>query len=304
MTGHDHNQEIFYLAPAATSAIDAAHALRFTKMEGTGNDYVYIEEFGRRIEHPSELAIKISNRHFGVGSDGLVLIGPSAIADFRMRMFNSDGSEGEMCGNASRCVGKYVYEHGLTARQVISLETLAGVKLLHLSVDSNNRVLHVRVDMGEPVLLPANIPMLAEGERFIGKPVEVTDIIWLCTAVSMGNPHIVVPVPDVMELDIAAIGPHFEHHAMFPRSVNTEFIQVPGRDRIRMRVWERGAGETLACGTGACAALVACVLNGWTERKATVELRGGELEVEWAEDGRVYMTGPAVEIFSGEFRIR
>lgn len=274
--------------------------LPFTKMQGLGNDYVYVEEFETPIARPAPLAIAISDRHFGVGGDGLVLMGPSEKADFRMRMFNADGSEGEMCGNATRCIGKYLYEKGRTDKKEFTLETLAGIRVLTLHTDGS-RVERVRVDMGEPKLRPADIPMQAEGEAFIDQKIIVSGRTYSGTAVSMGNPHLVVPMPGLESLDIAQVGPSFEHHALFPRRVNTEFIRVLDRNRVRMRVWERGSGETLACGTGACAVLVACALNKWTDRKAVIELRGGELEIEWNEDGIVYMTGGAKFVFSGEY---
>jgi len=274
--------------------------LPFTKMQGLGNDYIYVEEFETPVIRPAPLAVAISDRHFGVGGDGLVLMGPSTKADFRMRMFNADGSEGEMCGNATRCIGKYLYEKGFTDKKEFTLETLAGIRVLSLYT-SGSVVERVRVDMGEPKLRPADIPMQAEGDAFIDQEIMVNGRRYRGTAVSMGNPHLVLPMPGLESLDLAQIGPFFEHHALFPRRVNTEFIQVLERDRVRMRVWERGSGETLACGTGACAVLVACALNKWTDRKAVIELRGGELEIEWSDDGIVYMTGGAEFVFSGEY---
>lgn len=296
----------FAARPAPLNDPDLPRLLPFTKMQGAGNDYVYVEEFDAPIARPGPLAVAISDRHFGVGGDGLILMGrPSdpAVADFRMRMFNSDGSEGEMCGNATRCVGKYLYERGFTQQDEFRLETLAGVRILKLYLE-NGLVDSVRVAMGPPRLVPAEIPMNAEGDSFINKEFIVDGVTYRGTAVSMGNPHIVVPVKDLTGLDLPRIGPSFEHHALFPRRVNTEFIEVVSRKHIRMRVWERGAGETLACGTGACATLVACVLNNWTDRSAMVELRGGELEIEWAADDVVYMTGGAEFVFSGEYITR
>ena len=280
--------------------------LPFTKMQGIGNDYVYVEEFDSPIANPAPLAVAISDRHFGVGGDGLVLMGkPSdpSKADFRMRIFNSDGSEAEMCGNATRCVGKYLYEKGFAQTEEFRLETLAGIRIIKLFTDAG-KVGKVRVNMGPPKLVPAQIPMNAQGESFINQEFAVDGVAYKGTAVSMGNPHIVVPVIGLAQLDLPRIGPSFEHHALFPRRVNTEFIEVISDSRIRMRVWERGAGETLACGTGACATLVACALNGWTQRKAIVELRGGELEIEWTADGDVYMSGGAEFVFSGSFITR
>jgi len=232
-----------------------------------------------------------------------VLMGDSEVADFRMRIFNADGSEAEMCGNASRCVGRYLYEKGLTREKEFTLETLAGIRVITLYTRVD-QVEKVRVDMGVPRLHPADIPMKAEGDSFIDKEIMINGRRIRATAVSMGNPHLVVEAPGLAELDLQHVGPLYEHHALFPRRVNTEFVEVLDRDRIRMRVWERGAGETLACGTGACAALVACVLNKRTDRKAVVELRGGELEIEWAENGTVYKTGEAEFVFSGEYYVR
>ncbi|MDR1490088.1 MAG: diaminopimelate epimerase [Desulfovibrio sp.] len=280
--------------------------LAFTKMQGLGNDYIYVEEFEKPFADPGPLAVALSDRHFGIGSDGLVLIGKGqdgSGADFRMRIFNSDGSEAEMCGNASRCIGKYLYEKGLVHDHEFNLETLSGVRKIRLYTDGA-RVSRVCVDMGQPRLAPADLPMRFDGENFIDRDIMAQGRMYRGTAVSMGNPHLVVPVPGLDSLDLSRIGPLFEHHALFPCRVNTEFIQVAGRDRIRMRVWERGSGETLACGTGACAVLVACALNKWTGRKALVELPGGELEIEWADDNTVYMTGEAAFICSGEYFIR
>ena len=300
MSGHTDAKTPFTSRPPGLVDDSLPKRLPFTKMQGLGNDYVYVEEFETPILRPAPLAVAISDRHFGVGGDGLVLMGPSERADFRMRMFNADGSEGEMCGNATRCIGKYLYEKGFTDKKEFTLETLAGIRVLTLYT-SGAAVERVRVDMGEPKLRPADIPVQAEGESFIDQEIMVNGRRYRGTAVSMGNPHLVVPMPGMENLDLAQIGPFFEHHALFPRRVNTEFIQVLDRDRVRMRVWERGSGETLACGTGACAVLVACALNKWTDRKAVIELRGGELEVEWGEDGVVYMTGGAEFVFSGEY---
>ncbi|MBO4335287.1 MAG: diaminopimelate epimerase [Desulfovibrio sp.] len=276
--------------------------LAFTKMQGIGNDYIYVNGFREHVEHPEELAVRLSDRHFGVGSDGLILILPSAVADVRMRMFNADGTEAEMCGNASRCVGKFVYEHGLVHKDVIRLETGAGIKIIELLKDGNE-VIGATVDMGEPELKPALIPVdttWAPGERCLANPLEVLGKRYEITAVSMGNPHAVIFVDDVESLDLESIGPAFEHHAVFPKRINTEFVKVVSESRVEMRVWERGAGETLACGTGACAVGVACVLAQKTSRKVTVGLRGGELDISWnAGDGHVYMTGNAVTVFEG-----
>ncbi|SBW03583.1 Diaminopimelate epimerase [uncultured delta proteobacterium] len=273
---------------------------RFTKMEGLGNDYVYAEEFGKPIKNAPEIARLVSDRHFGVGSDGLILIGSSDKADFRMRMFNADGSEGEMCGNGIRCVGKYVYDYGLTLKTAVTVETLAGIRNLKLNL-SGYRVQSVRVDMGQAILEPKKIPIDATGKDYIDREIVVDGKTYRGTAVSMGNPHFVIPVDDVDKLDLAAMGPSFEHHKLFPKRVNTEFVQILSKKEVRMRVWERGSGETLACGTGACATAVACALNGWTDRKVTVHLLGGDLFIEWDKDNTVYMTGPATTVFDGEY---
>ena len=275
--------------------------MKFTKMQGAGNDYVYVNGFVEQIEDPATLATAISNRHFGIGSDGLVLILPSETCDFRMRMFNSDGSESEMCGNATRCIGKFVYDKGLTDKTELTLETLAGVKHLTLNIE-NGKVNSVRVDMGEPILTPKLIPINLDETSVINYPIALESRKVNITAVSMGNPHAVIFMDSLEELDIQKSGPKVEHHPLFPRRTNTEFAQVISPTHIKMRVWERGAGETLACGTGACATAVAAVLNGKTERKVTLELLGGNLEIEWSEaDNHVYMTGPAVTVFEGEY---
>lgn len=278
-------------------------SLPFTKMQGAGNDYVYINGFSETIKDPHCLARTVSDRHFGIGSDGLVLILPSTRADLRMRMFNADGSEAEMCGNASRCVAKYAWDHGLIKAETVSLETLAGIKILRLILE-NGKVNAVSVDMGEPILEPKLVPVNFPGiqDQVIAEPIEAAGKTWSFTAVSMGNPHAVLFVPHVKDIDLPAIGPAFENHAWFPKKTNTEFVEVLNRSHIRMRVWERGAGETLACGTGACAAVVACVLNDLTDRKVDVELSGGHLEISWDKDNNhVYMTGKAVTVFDGVF---
>ena len=275
--------------------------MKFTKMQGAGNDYIYVNGFMEQVADPAQLAIAISDRHFGIGSDGLVLILPSETCDFRMRMFNSDGSESEMCGNATRCIAKYVYENGMTDKTSISLETEAGVKLLSLNLEEG-KVTSVRVDMGEPILAPKQIPINLDETRVVNYPVALEGKKVNITAVSMGNPHAVIFMDSLDELDIQKSGPKVEHHPLFPRRTNTEFAVVVSPTHIKMRVWERGAGETLACGTGACATAVAAVLNGKTERKVTLELLGGNLEIEWSEvDNHVYMTGPAVTVFEGEY---
>lgn len=275
--------------------------MRFTKMQGCGNDYIYINCFEETVENPEKLAIAMSERHFGVGSDGLVLILPSETGDFRMRMFNLDGSEGKMCGNASRCVGKYVYERGLTQKTTVALETLGGMKYLELHV-ADGIVQSVTVDMGEPVLEAAQIPVVSEKHPVIGEMVELLDRKFDFTCVSMGNPHAVTFVENVMEYPVEQYGRLCEVHPMFPEQVNTEFVEIVDDSHVKMRVWERGSGETWACGTGASATAVACVLNGKTGRKVDVELIGGTLTIEWkVEDNHVYMTGPAEFSFDGEW---
>lgn len=278
--------------------------IRFTKMQGAGNDYVYVNCLDKKIENVNETAKIISDRHFGVGSDGLVLICPSDKADFRMDMYNSDGSQAEMCGNASRCVGKYAHDKGLTDKTVFTLETLAGIKTLELTIDENGNTKAVRVNMGEPVLDPKKIPIDCDSKDFIEQPVEVDGKEWRVTGVSMGNPHAVTFIDDVDALDIESIGPKFENHPLFPKRINTEFACVKDRNTIKMRVWERGAGETLACGTGACATLVAAVLCGLTEDEADIELLGGTLHIRWdRENNNIFMTGPAEFVFDGEITV-
>lgn len=277
--------------------------MKFTKMQGLGNDYIYVNCFSENVVNPSEAAKLLSDRHFGIGSDGLVLIMPSETCDFKMRMFNSDGSEAEMCGNAIRCVGKYVYDNGLTQKTKIKIETLAGVKFLDMKVKSE-KVALVKVDMGEPILEPAKIPVNSNGELFISQPVSIDDKEFKVTCVSMGNPHAVTYVDDVDNFPLEIIGPKMENNSLFPKRINAEFVQVIDKDTLKMRVWERGAGETLACGTGACAVLVSSVLNGISNRRVVVKLLGGDLIIEWDEnDNHVYMTGPATKVFDGEVQI-
>ncbi len=272
-------------------------------MHGLGNDYIYINCFEETVVNPSEVAVEVSHRHFGIGSDGLVLIMPSETEDFRMRMFNADGSEAEMCGNAIRCVGKYVYDHGLTDSDNISVETLGGTKVLKMEIE-DAKVKMVKVDMGEPILEPKNIPIIYDGKRFIHEDIEVEGQTYKVTGVSMGNPHVVTYMKDIEHLKIHEIGPKFENHKLFPKRINTEFVEVLDRKTLKMRVWERGSGETMACGTGACAVLVASVLNDISERKATVKLLGGDLLIEWDEkDNHIYMTGSATKVFDGEIEI-
>lgn len=277
--------------------------MKFTKMQGLGNDYIYVDCTRETLENPSHIAKKVSDRHFGIGSDGLVLILPSQVADFRMRMFNSDGSESEMCGNAIRCVGKYVFDNGMTDKNLVNIETLAGIKVLTLTA-KNGKVELVRVDMGEPILVPRDVPVASDKESFISEPVTIDGREFKVTAVSMGNPHAVSYIEDAENFPLAQIGPKMETNSLFPRKVNAEFVQVIDRKNLKMRVWERGAGETLACGTGACAVLVSSVLNNLSDRAATIKLLGGDLLIEWSEkDNHVYMTGPAVKVFEGEIII-
>lgn len=276
--------------------------MRFTKMQGLGNDYVYVNCFKEKIDNPPELARRISDRHFGVGSDGLIMINPSDKADFEMEMYNADGSRGEMCGNGIRCVAKYVYDYGLTDKTSISVETLGGIKYLDLTVQ-DGKVKLVKVNMGRPELAPSKVPVAAEGDRAVDEPITVDGKEYRMTCVSMGNPHAVIFTDrDIRELPLEEIGPKFENHERFPKRVNTEFVRVLDRRTAEMRVWERGSGETLACGTGACAVAVACVLNGLTEDEVTVRLLGGDLQIKWdRENDIVYMTGPAEVVFDGEW---
>ena len=277
--------------------------MKFAKMHGAGNDYVYVNCFEENIPDRSALAIKVSERHFGVGSDGLICICPSDKADFKMDMYNADGSSSPMCGNGIRCVGKYVYDHGMTDKEVITIESGGKVKTLWLNVE-DGKVKTAKVDMGKPILSPEEIPVALEGESVILHPAHIAGDEWLISCVSMGNPHCVVFVQDADALDLEQIGPMFENHPLFPKRINTEFVQVVDRETLKMRVWERGSGETLACGTGASASLVAAVLAGKSETKARLLLRGGELVIEWdREKNTVYMTGPAETVFEGELYI-
>ena len=274
--------------------------LAFTKMHGIGNDYIYVNCMERAPENPEEIARRLSPRHFAVGSDGLVLILPSKVADFRMRMFNADGSEGKMCGNATRCIGKYVYDNGLTGKTELTLETLSGIKHLKLFPE-NGKVMSVSVDMGAYILAPKDIPMTAQAASFIDQPIEVRGETVRATALSVGNPHCVIFVEDERTLDLEAIGPLYENLPLFPERVNTEFVRLIDRSTIAMRVWERGSGETYACGTGACAAASAAVLNGHCDADSpiTVKLIGGDLSITVSSDGRITMTGPAAKVYDG-----
>ena len=278
--------------------------MKFTKMHGTGNDYIYVNGFEEKLENPSEAAGKLSDRRFGIGSDGLILILPSDVADCRMEMFNADGSIGKMCGNGIRCVAKYVYDRGLVKKDVLRVETRSGVKTLQLRVE-DGKVASVRVNMGQPELDPEKIPVLFSKDRMVDEEVYTpSGNVWRVTCVSMGNPHAVIFVDDVEGVNLPAIGPEMEKHAMFPERANIEFAQVTGPHEVQMRVWERGSGETLACGTGACACAVASVLTGKADRDVTVHLRGGDLHVFWDPDtDDVYMEGPAAFVFDGTVEI-
>ena len=277
--------------------------MKFTKMHGCGNDYVYVNLFEEQIENPAKVSIAVSDRHFGIGSDGLITIGASEIADFRMRIYNADGSEAEMCGNGIRCVAKYVYDHKLTDKTEITVETGAGVKTVQLTVE-DDKVTLVRVDMGEPILTPDEIPVVADGDRVVDEPIVVDDKEWRMTCVSMGNPHAVVFVDDVAHFELEKYGPLFENHVRFPKRTNTEFVQIISRNEAIMRVWERGSAETWACGTGTCATVMACILNGFTDNDVLVHLRGGDLRIVYDEkSNHVFMTGPATEVFEGEIQL-
>lgn len=273
--------------------------MKFTKMHGLGNDYVYVNCFEEKIDNPPAVARFVSDRHFGIGSDGLIMINPSKTADFEMEMYNADGSRGEMCGNGIRCVAKYVYDYGLTDKTQISVETLGGIKYLDLTVE-DGKVSLVKVDMGRPELEADLIPIISEREQVIDEPIEVDGKEYHMTGVSMGNPHAVIYVDDVKGLDLEKIGPKFENHERFPKRINTEFVHCIDRQTVEMRVWERGSGETLACGTGACAVAVSSILNNLTDTQVTVKLLGGDLQIEWdREKDRVFMTGPATVVFDG-----
>ena len=277
--------------------------IRFTKMHGAGNDYIYINAIDSCPANLPELSNEMSNRHKGVGSDGVVLIMPSDKADFRMRMFNADGSEGEMCGNASRCVAKYVYDKGLTSKRKITLETFAGIKVLEITKVVDEKVREVKVDMGEPSFAPENIPTKSNCE-VIDMPISTSLGTLNLTAVGTGNPHGVVIMDSVSDLDIDSIGPEIQNNELFPRKANIEFVRIINRNEIEMRVYERGSGETMACGTGACASVVATSRLGLTDRRATVHLKGGDLQIHWAENNHIYMTGEAATVFEGEYERR
>lgn len=278
--------------------------MKFTKMQGAGNDYIYVNCFEETVENPETVAVRVSDRHFGVGADGLVLIKPSQKADFFMDMYNADGSRGKMCGNATRCVAKYVYDHKMTDKDEIALETLSGIKIIKITVEDGKAVA-ARVNMGAPILKGCEIPTKFDGETVVSQKLTVDKKTCDVTCVSMGNPHCVLYVDDVHALDLPRIGPKFEHHEMFPDRINTEFIHIINETEFDMRVWERGSGETLACGTGACAAAVASVLNGFCKRdtEIKVNLLGGTLYINWTADGDVYMTGPAETVCTGEIEL-
>ncbi|GAX61679.1 diaminopimelate epimerase [Candidatus Scalindua japonica] len=274
--------------------------MKFTKMQGIGNDYVYVNCFEEKIDNPAELSIAVSNRHFGIGSDGLILIVPSQVADARMRIFNADGSEAQMCGNGIRCVAKYMYEYGLKKSDRMTIETSAGLKTIKLTID-NDEVTQVRVEMGAPKLLRNEIPMLGDNTQVINEPLQVNNAVLQITCVSMGNPHCITFVDNVDSIDLEVTGKAIENHELFPERINAHFVQLISADKVKMRTWERGSGETLACGTGAVATGVACVLNNLTERVVNTLLPGGKLMVEWTDDNKTYMTGPAEIVFTGEW---
>jgi diaminopimelate epimerase len=278
--------------------------MKFTKMHGIGNDYIYVNCFEEKVDNPEKVSIYVSDRRKGIGSDGLVMIMPSDKADFRMRIFNADGSEAMMCGNATRCIGKYVYDKGLTDKTEITLETNSGIKYLTLFPE-NGKVEFVEVDMGKAILTPKDIPVNSDKESFISEPVEVDGKEYKITCVSMGNPHAIVYMDDIKDLELEKIGPSFENHKLFPDRINTEFIEVIDSHTLNMRVWERGSGETFACGTGACASVVASVLNGYCnhDEEVTVHLRGGDLKITWNSDGTVIMKGPAALICDGDIDV-
>ena len=274
--------------------------MKFTKMQGIGNDYVYVNCFEEDIKDPSELSIAISDRHFGVGSDGLIMIMPSPIADARMRIFNADGSEAQMCGNGIRCVAKYLYEYGIKKSDRMTIETAAGLKTIELTT-VNGGVTQIKVEMGTPELLRNEIPMLGENKQVINEPLQVNDTMLYVTCVSIGNPHCITFVDDVDSIVLDVTGKAIENHELFPERINAHFVQQISTNKVKMRTWERGSGETLACGTGAVATGVACVLNNLTERVISTQLPGGELTVEWTDDNKTFMTGPAEIVFTGQW---
>ncbi len=279
--------------------------MKFTKMQGCGNDYVYVNGIEEKIADEAAAAIKVSDRHFGIGADGLIIIKPSDIADFEMCMYNADGSRGAMCGNGIRCVAKFVYDNGLTDKKTIAIESMGAIKYIDVSLE-NGKVASAKVDMGAPILKAADIPVICETERAINLPLEIDGVDYKISCVSMGNPHAVVFIDkSPKEIELEKIGRLFENNPIFPNRVNTEFIFVQDRKNLEMRVWERGSGETLACGTGACAAAVAAIINGLADNEVTVHLLGGDLQISWSgrEEDSVFMTGPATTVFSGEIEI-
>lgn len=280
--------------------------MKFVKMHGCGNDYVYVNGFEEKIpdEKKSELAVKLSNRNFGIGSDGLIFINPGKAAEFEMEMYNADGSRSEMCGNGMRCVGKYIYDYGLSDKTQITVESAGAVKYLTLTPGEDGKIESIRVNMGAPILKAADVPVVSDNDEVINEPIEVNGKDYRMTCVSMGNPHAVVFMKGVRELDIESVGPFFENHRRFPRRTNTEFVEIIDKSHVLMRVWERGTGETLACGTGCCATVVACILNGLTDEKVDVEVLGGHVLIEWdRNENLVYMTGPAKVSFEGNIVI-
>lgn len=277
--------------------------MKFTKMHGCGNDYIYVNCLEETVENPKDTAIKVSDVHFGIGSDGLILVCPSKVADFRMAMYNADGSEGKMCGNGIRCVGKYVYDNHLTDKTTVTIETLSGIKTLELTV-KNGKVEMAKVDMGAPILQSSLIPAISDEDTIINKEIQVNGENYNITCVSMGNPHCVTVVNSTKDFPVEKIGPYFENHEMFPDRVNTEFVEIISRKEINMRVWERGSGETWACGTGTCASVVACVLNDLTKDEVLVHVLGGDILVHYDRNkNTVFMTGPAATICTGEIDI-
>lgn len=277
--------------------------MKFTKMQGIGNDYIYINCFEEKISNPAELSVRLSDRHFGIGGDGIILIEPSETADCRMDIYNADGSRAMMCGNGIRCVGKYVYERGIAKKETLAIDTMSGVKTLWLDVD-DGKVVSITVDMGTPEFCPERIPVALPGDMVVARELELENETCRITCVSMGNPHCVLFVDDVQALAIESIGPKLENHLIFPSRANIEFIHVLNENEVEMRVWERGSGETWACGTGACASVAACVLNGKTGREVLVHLKGGDLSIRWDEDsGHIFMQGPAEFVFDGTVEI-
>lgn len=274
---------------------------RFVKMQGLGNDYIYVDCMKEKIENPAEVSKKISDRHFGVGSDGLILVGKSEIADYTMNIYNADGSQAEMCGNGIRCVGKFLHDEGYVKSNSVDIETLAGIKHLDLIIE-NGVCVGASVDMGEPILTPEKVPVVFDGDKMINEPVTVKGKTYNVTAISMGNPHAIIFQDEKVEdMDLEAIGPFFESHEIFPARTNTEFVNVIDRKTLRMRVWERGSAETMACGTGASAVAIAGILNGHCDRQVTVKLNGGDLKITWRDDNHVIMEGPAVRVCTGEY---